>query len=115
MTYDLQDWTPEQFHQLHRRECISEEGRRLAALIDAHVTVMRQASDLGRPALAALLPILNEELRTELLENDKLLTAFGHMARLKLEMHGYAETGKQETRWPFDDRESEFAVFQRSG
>ncbi len=113
MIYNLQDWAPIDFHPLHRAECTTPTGLRLAALIDAHVDIMRRASDLGRPAIAALLPILESDLNRELLGNDKLMTAFGHMAKLKLEMDGYAETRKRETRWPFDERTSTLAVFQR--
>ncbi len=79
---------------------------------------MIQASLLGRPALATIFSLLPDDLVRVLSENDGLMQAFGHLARLEMNFLGFEQVGSEnlKTYWPFEGgrEKSKIAVFRRA-
>ncbi|MBZ8132913.1 hypothetical protein [Afifella sp. IM 167] len=104
------------FNSLYAKACTSPEGRRLALLIECNFAAMILASEKGKPALAPLLPLLDDDLEAALQADDRLMNAFGHMAALEMEVHGWDWDGKasRTVHWPYSSTHvSDLAVFSR--
>jgi hypothetical protein len=91
------------------------EGQELIALISQLSDKMVEASEKGIPALEVVLPHLPLGLAATLADDDHLMTAFGHMARLEMARRGLTEKGSgKDCLWPKIRSVSHLSTFHRT-